>query len=91
MQEVLITCQAHHLHPLMNALDREFGILSMLKHWGLSTKQEQGYLLLEWEGEIDPAFAAHLHAEARALDVYVTHFDESIYERLPVLEGSVSR
>jgi len=49
--------------------------------WGYSYKQAQGYIVLEWDDEVDPAFLHQLDADA---DV----FDYSVYS-LPyvVVEG----
>ena len=39
--------------------------------WGCSYKQEQGYIVLEWDNNVDPAFLHQLDADADVLDYCV--------------------
>ena len=39
--------------------------------WGCSYKQEQGYIVLEWDGEVDSAFLQRLDADTDVFDYCV--------------------
>jgi hypothetical protein len=70
--QVVISCQKRHLSSLIDTLEREFGILDVLKDHGQSTKEQQGYIILEWDGEIGPEFESYLKSDERVLDFYTT-------------------
>jgi hypothetical protein len=71
MQDVHLTCALVHLYALVDAFEGHCatrqGEVTVLD-WGCSYKQEVGYIVLEWESEVDEAFIEHLTADGTVLD-----------------------
>ena len=75
MQDVHLTCALEHLYALVDASEEhcvarqeEVTVLD----WGCSYKQEMGYIVLEWESEVDEAFIEHLTADGTVLDFTIS-------------------
>jgi len=88
---VELSCMAQDVHlvfPLdqlvhrVEAYEQEFAMQEMviLIDWGCSYKQERGYLVLEWDGEVDPAFLQQLDTDVSVFDycVYSVPFATSV-------------
>jgi hypothetical protein len=75
MQDVHLTCALEHLYALVDALEEQCTARQeevTVLDWGCSYKQEVGYIVLEWEGEVDEAFIEHLSADGTVLDFTIS-------------------
>jgi hypothetical protein len=75
MQDVHLTCALKDLYALVDALEEHCAAqqeeVTMLD-WGCSYKQEVGYIVLEWESEVDEAFIERLTADSTVLDFTIS-------------------
>lgn len=73
MQDVHITCSWREVRQRAEAYEQVFAKRDTvaLIDWGCSYKQEEGYIVLEWEGEVDQEFLACLNADRGVLDYCV--------------------
>src|SRR6266567_3330398 len=66
MQDVHIICKWDQLQPMVQALEEQFEtqkeVVAVLD-WGTSYKREAGYIVLEWDDEVDAAFIDQLTAD----------------------------
>jgi hypothetical protein len=75
MQDVHITCALEHLYALVDALEEQCAAQReevTLLDWGCSYKQAVGYIVLEWEDEVDEAFVEQLAADGNVLDFTIS-------------------
>jgi phosphopantetheine adenylyltransferase len=66
MQEVHIICTWDQLQPMEQALEEQFEAQKekvTILDWGTSYKKEAGYIVVEWEDEVDAAFIDQLTAD----------------------------
>jgi hypothetical protein len=71
MQDIHITFPLDQLHSLVAAFEAQFeaqrdGVTVL--DFGASYKQGDGYLVLEWSDEVDPAFIDQLNADSQIAD-----------------------
>ncbi len=74
MQDVHITCQWDQLQSMVQALEEQFEAQKeevTVLDWGTSYKKETGYIVLEWEDEVDAAFIDQLTANSDVEDFSV--------------------
>jgi hypothetical protein len=73
MNDLYLTCRSEDLEPLIHALDIQFLDCPEVEvlDWNRTTKLQQGYIVLEWLDEVDPAFLAQLQNDPRVLDFCV--------------------
>lgn len=66
MQDVHILCKWDQLQSMVQALEEQFEAQQeevAVLDWGASYKKETGYIVLEWENEVDAAFIDQLTAD----------------------------
>jgi hypothetical protein len=67
MQEVHIICSKwEQLHSMMQALEEQFAAQKeevTILDWGTSYKKESGYIVVEWDDEVDATFIDQLTAD----------------------------
>src|SRR5438128_7345563 len=67
MQEVHIICSKwEQLHSMMQALEEQFEAQKeevTILDWGTSYKKESGYIIVEWDDEVDATFIDQLTAD----------------------------
>lgn len=89
MQDVHITCKWDRLQSMEQALEEQFEgqkeEVSILD-WGTSYKKEAGYIVLEWEDEVDAAFIDQLSADSDVEDFSVYTVPSLTDGQLRVLE-----
>jgi hypothetical protein len=70
MQDIHIACHREQVQTLAESYKQEFKENDAVAviDWGCSLKQEQGFVVLECDGEIDPAFLERLQADEQILD-----------------------
>ncbi len=74
MQDVHITCKWDQLQSMVQALEEQFEAQkeeTAILDWGTSYKKETGYIVLEWEDEVDSTFIAQLTADNNVEDFSV--------------------
>lgn len=71
LQHVHITCQHNHVEILTAEFTQQLmGQDTIEVHdWGWSSKSRTGYIVLRWQGKVDPAFEEQLLADKR-IDKY---------------------
>jgi hypothetical protein len=75
MQDVHLTCALEHLYTLVDAFEEHCAARQArvrVLDWGCSYKQEVGYIVVEWESEVDEAFIEHLTADGTVLDFTIS-------------------
>ncbi len=75
MQDVHLTCDLEHLYALVDTFEEHCAARCeevTVLDWGCSYKQEVGYIVLEWEGEVDEAFIEQLTADGTVLDFTIS-------------------
>jgi hypothetical protein len=75
MQDVHLTCALEHLYALVDALGEHCAAQReevVVLDFGCSYKQEVGYIVLEWESEVDEVFIEHLTADGTVLDFTIS-------------------
>jgi hypothetical protein len=63
MQDVHITCKWDQLQSMVRGIEEQFEAQKeevTVLDWGTSYKKEAGYIVLEWEDEVDPTFIDQL-------------------------------
>jgi len=66
MQDVHIICKWDQLQSMVQALEEQFEAQKEevnVLDWGTSYKQEAGYIVVEWENEVDATFIDQLIAD----------------------------
>ena len=74
MQDVHLTCALEQLYALVDALEEQFEAQReevTILDWGCSYKRQCGYIVLEWDGEVDEAFIEQLTADEEVDDFSV--------------------
>ena len=73
LQDVHLVFPLDQLVNRVEAYEQEFKEQDavMLIDWGCTYKQERGYLVLEWDGEVDPAFLQRLEIDVSVFDYCV--------------------
>ena len=75
MQDVHITFPLAHFHTMVAAFEEHCAAQRAevtVRDFGCSYKQEVGYIVLEWENEVDEAFIEHLSADGSVLDFTIS-------------------
>jgi hypothetical protein len=86
MQDVHILCTWNQLQSMVAALEEQFEAQQeevTILDWGTSYKKESGYIVVEWDDEVDTAFIDQLIA-----DNHVEDF--SIYSVPCITDGQLS-
>jgi hypothetical protein len=71
MQDVHITFPLAHFHAMIAALEEQFEAQQekiVVLDFGCSYKQECGYIVIEWDDEVDATFIDQLSADCNVLD-----------------------
>lgn len=72
-QEVHLICPHERVEELAHAYLEEFkgkqGI--QVVRWGHTSKQQQGFIILEWDGEVPWSFLDRLEQDTAILDFYL--------------------
>jgi hypothetical protein len=70
MQDIHIQCHRERVEALAEEYKQEFqGTDAVaLIDWGHTRKLEQGFVVLEWDGEVDEAFLERLHDDTQIID-----------------------
>ena len=66
MQDVHIICKWDQLQSMVAALEEQFAAQKekvTILDWGTSYKKEVGYIVVEWQAEVDAAFIDQLTAD----------------------------
>jgi hypothetical protein len=74
MFDVHITFPLAQFHAMVSAFEGQFEAQQKevaILDFGCSYKQERGYIVLEWEDEVDPTFIDQLYADSNVLDFSV--------------------
>ncbi len=73
MQDVHIVYPFEHMLHRAEGYEQEFADDEAVAiiDWGCSYKQEQGYIVLEWDSEVDPDFLKRLDADHDVVDYSV--------------------
>ncbi len=85
-QAVHLQFPLEQLHHRVQSYEQEFAgqeVVTMID-WGCSYKLEQGYMVLEWNEEVDLAFLQRLNADPDILDYCVYTIPNVEFEEMPV-------
>ncbi len=66
MQDVHITCKWDQLQRMVRGLEEQFELQQeevTVLDWGTSYKKEAGYIVVEWDEEVDATFIDQLIAD----------------------------
>ena len=89
MQDVHITFPLAHFHTMVAAFEEQCtaqrAAVKVLD-FGCSYKREVGYIVLEWENEVDEAFIEQLTADGSVLDFTISCVSD---EQCSLLEQAV--
>ena len=91
MQDVHITCKWDRLQTMVQALEEQFEAQKeevTVLDWGTSYKKEAGYIILEWEEEVDTAFIDQLTADNDVEDFSVYTIPSINDGQLRILESA---
>lgn len=92
MQDVQITIrQLDQLLPMVVAFEEQFAAQReevVVLDWGTSYKRQQGYIVLEWEEEVDAAFIDQLTADNNVADFSVYTIPPITDDQLHILESA---
>jgi hypothetical protein len=89
MQDVHLTCALEHLYALVDSLEEQYTAQReevTVLDWGCSYKQTRGYIVLEWEDEVDEAFIEQLAADETIADFCVYTIPCTTDDQLSMLE-----
>ena len=89
MQDVHITCALEHLYALVDAFEEQCVVQReevTVRDFGCSYKQEVGYIILEWESEVDEVFIEQLAADETIADFCVYTAPYIVNGQLSMLE-----
>ena len=92
MQDVHIIFPLEHFHTMVAAFEEQCAAQPeevAILDFGCSYKREQGYIVLEWNGEVDPAFIERLSAESHVLDFTVYSLPYLTDSQVSLLEQAV--
>ena len=71
MQDVHITFSLEHFHAMVAVFEEQCAAQPeevAILDFGCSYKLQQGYIVIEWNRDVDPAFIEQLSAESTILD-----------------------
>jgi hypothetical protein len=71
MQDVHITFPLEHFHAMVAAFEEQCAAQPedvAILDFGCSYKLQQGYIVIEWNRDVDPVFIEQLSAESTILD-----------------------
>ncbi len=91
MQDVHIICKWDQLQPMVQALEEQFEAQKeevTILDWGTSYKKEAGYIVVEWDDEVDAAFIDQLTADNDVEDFSVYTVPCITYGQLCILESA---
>lgn len=89
MQDVHIFCTWDQLQSMVAALEEQFEAQQeevTILDWGTSYKKEAGYIVVEWDGEVDTAFIDQLTADNEVVDFSIYSVPCITDSQLHVLE-----
>ncbi len=89
MQEVHITCTWDQLQTMAQALEEQFEAQQeevTVLDWGTSYKKEAGYIVVEWDDEVDAAFIEQLTADNQVEDFSIYSVPSITDGQLRILE-----
>ena len=92
MQDVHITFPLEHFHAMIAAFEEQCAAQHeevAILDFGSSYKLQQGYIVLEWNGDVDPAFIEQLSAESTILDFTIYSLSYLTDEQVSLLEQAV--
>jgi hypothetical protein len=89
MQDVYITFPLERFHSVVAAFEEQFeaqkGDIVVLD-FGCSYKLQQGYIVIEWDDDVDPRFIEQLNADCTILDFTIYCVPEATDDRLSTLD-----
>ena len=89
MQDVHITFPLTHFHAMTTAFEEQFEAQQeevVILDFGCSYKQECGYIVIEWDDEVDPTFIEQLSADGNVLDFSIFDVPSITDDQLSALE-----
>jgi hypothetical protein len=89
MQDVHITFPLKHFHSMIAAFEEQFEAQQeevVVLDFGCSYKRECGYIVIEWDDEVDPTFIDQLYADGNVLDFAIYCVPEVTDDRLSALD-----
>ena len=92
MQDMHITFPLEYFHAMVAAFEEQCAAQHeevAILDFGCSYKLQQGYIVLEWNGDVDPAFIEHLSAESTILDFTMYSLPCLTDEQVSLLEQAV--
>jgi hypothetical protein len=92
MQDVHITFPLEHFHAMVGAFEEQCAAQHeevAILDFGCSYKLQQGYIVLEWDEDVDPEFIEQLSAESNVLDFTVYSLSCLTDEQVSLLEQAV--
>jgi hypothetical protein len=92
MQDVHITFPLEHFHAMVAVFDEQCAAQReevAILDFGCSYKLQQGYIVLEWDEDVDPEFIEQLSAESNVLDFTIYSLSCLTDEQVSLLEQAV--